>query len=313
MGCTLSVPELAGSGTYYVNPAGAAAGDAFGVPAIFTTGFFTCSGGPPLTPIVTQTVSGTTSVYTCDSFKAGIDTSLLCPGLTRSSMTGEYDMSFTAPIGGAYTVLDSRQWTVIQIADNFVTDGTTYTTNAYSTVLGGPTTVTQTTTVDDNPATATVTHTSYGRTRHVDVPVTSYTTEIVTKTTSVKTCATPVGARRRVRGVPPAEPVAEPAQLVKRQAGYRGFDGTLGQDSTLTLYSTVVYEPNYGAWGTVTVPSATETTVLTVNGSGQTLTETSTTRVHDATTEYTTISKTKTQKTTTTVTKYPTTCPVLSS
>ncbi|KAF3318891.1 hypothetical protein TWF173_005300 [Orbilia oligospora] len=312
MGCTLSVPELVGSGTYYVDPAGAGAGDAFGVPAIFTTGFFTCSGGPPLTPVVTQTVSGTTSIYTCNSFNAGIDTSLLCPSLTRSSMTGEYDMSFTAPLGGAYTVLDSRQWVVIQIADEQVTDGTTFTTNAYKTVLGGPTTVTQTTTIDDNPDTATVTHTSYGRTRHVDVPVTSYTTEIVTKTTSAKTCGTPTAARRRIRGASPVEPAAEPVELVKRQAGYRGFDGTLGPDSTLTLYSTVVYEPNY-VWGTVTVPTATETTIFTVNGSGETLTLTSTTRVHDATTEYTTISKTKTEKSTTTVTKYPTTCPFLSS
>ncbi|KAK6532484.1 hypothetical protein TWF281_006673 [Arthrobotrys megalospora] len=312
MGCTLSIPELRGSGTYYVDPAGAAAGDAFGVPAVFTTGFFTCSGGPPLVPIVTQTVSGTTSVYTCNSFNAGLDTSLICPGLTRSSMTGEYDMSFTAPFGGAYTVLDSRQWTVIQVANEITTDGTTFTSNAYATVLGGPTTVTQTTTVDDNPATATVTHTSYGRTRHVDVPVTSFTTEIVTKTTSAKTCATPAGARRRIRGASPPELAPEPVELVKRQAGYRGFDGTVGPDSTLTIYSTIVYEPNY-YWGTVTVPSTTETTTFTVNGSGETLTLTSTTRVHDATTEYTTISKTKTTQSTTTVTKYPTTCPFLSS
>ncbi|KAK6348015.1 hypothetical protein TWF718_005836 [Orbilia javanica] len=311
MGCTLSVPELLGSGTYYVDPAGAAAGDAFGVPAVFTTGFFTCGGGPPLTPIVTQTVSGTTSVYTCNSFQAGVDTSLLCPGLTRSSMTGAYDMSFTAPLAGAYTVLDSRQWTVIQIADEHVTDGTTFTTNAYKTVLGGPTTVTRTTTVDDNPDTATVTHTSYGRTRHVDVPVTSYTTEIITKTTSVKTCSTPAGTRRRIRGVPIENPVAaEPVQLVKREAGYRGFDGTLGPGNTVTLYSTVVYEPNY-VWGTVTIPTSTATAIATVNGSGETITLTSTTRVHDATTEYTTISKTKTEKSTTTITNYPTTCPVL--
>ncbi|RVD85459.1 uncharacterized protein DFL_003780 [Arthrobotrys flagrans] len=110
-GNALSVPELSYGGTYYIGPAGANAGDAFGVPAIFTTDFFTL-----------------------------------------------------------------RRWTVIQIADEHVTDGTTFPTNAYKTVLGGPTTVTQTTTVDDNPATTTVTHVSYGRTRHVDVPVTSYTT-----------------------------------------------------------------------------------------------------------------------------------------
>ncbi|KAF3908951.1 hypothetical protein ABW20_dc0100014 [Dactylellina cionopaga] len=300
MGCTFSAPEVTNGGTYYVNPVGAAASDAFGFQAAFTTGIFTCA-GPLVTPVIVQTLSGATTTYTCNNFNAGHDTSVLCPALPRASMEGEFGFYITIPYNGGQSTLDVRGWQVITSTDAVVTSGTTFTINDFSTATAAPSTVTRTLTVDSNQARETVTQTSYGLTRHIDVPVTSTVTSTVTKTTSVKACAAPV---RRVRGVKVAEP--EPRQLAKREAGYYGFDGTLGSDATLTVYSTVKYETDY-SYGTVTANGEPEISTVTVDGDG-TITTTITTRVHDATTTYTTISKTSTTKSTTTITNYPSTC-----
>ncbi|EPS43582.1 hypothetical protein H072_2370 [Dactylellina haptotyla CBS 200.50] len=307
MGCAFSAPEISSGLTYYVDPAGAGAGDAFGFPAVFTNDLFTC-GGAVVTPVLTQSTDGTSSVFTCNPFYAGSDTSVLCPGVTRSNMGGEYVFSVTITLGGgAITTLYNGFWTVVTTpGTTAITSGTTFTYNAFATEAGSPTTVTQTTTVDSNPSVQTVTYTSYGLTRHIDVPVTSTETSTITKTTTTTGCPA-LPPRRFVRAIQPAK--REPVELAKRVVGYQAFDGVVDSD-TATIYSTIVYEPNYNSLGTQTIPGATDTTTATVDGTGATATTTITTRVHDATTEYTTISKTKTTKSTTTVTNFPTTCVV---
>ncbi|KAF3937816.1 hypothetical protein ABW19_dt0206485 [Dactylella cylindrospora] len=293
MGCTFSSPLGSGGLTWYIDPVGPAAGDSFGLPGFFDDGVFTC-GGPVFTPYLTSIASDTSTVYTCAPFHAGYDSSILCPTVTRSDLTGAYNFGFVSlrNDGGLVTAGGNYAFTVTNEAIATVDEDLTLTFSGVATETAGVKTVTETVTEDADVDTATVLVTSYGRTRVVDVPVTSTSTSVITKTTTVKTCP----QLRRVRARDPSPPLPTPVagHLVKREAGYAAFDGYVDEDTTVTVWATTIYETSY--YGTVTINGATETSTATVDEDGETVTQTLTTRVHDATTSFTTISKTKTEK-----------------
>ncbi|KAK6543552.1 hypothetical protein TWF694_000296 [Orbilia ellipsospora] len=287
MGCTLSIPELSGGATYYVNPTGAAAGNAFGIGAIFTADVFTC-GGAVVTPAIVHGAStAAQTTYLCNPYTAGKDTSILCPSIARSTMSGTYSFSVYASLGsGSPTTLYSAGFSVVNTATPTVTSGTTFTRYTWTTAsVSTPTTFTLVRELDVGPM---FTVTSYGATRHINIAVTSTITSTVTKVTTAKTCSATAPVRRDIPAIEEPEE-EEIVQLVKRHNGYKAFDGIIGGGGTVTIYSTILYTPNY--YGTITKYPKTVTATSTETNS---FTATSTITVHDHEPTFTTITNSKT-------------------